>query len=130
MTDSILPPLELLGQRMLPKEHVPSMTGAVAIDIDEFTGALVVVGESDHVGKECFVTGPDDFHKHVWFLDRVLPGRTQVAAVFACLNPGSYDIDIEGEQFLGSVTIVAGEICTIVVDSSGVRPTSLTDAAG
>jgi len=127
VTDSTLLPLELLGQRMLPKEHVPSMTGAVAIDIDETTGALIVMGECDHVGKECFVRGRDDFHKHVWFLDRVSPGRTQVAAVFASLEPGIYELDIEGEQALGSVTILAGQVKTIVVDADDVTTPGRSD---
>lgn len=127
MTDITLPPLDLLGQRTLPKEHLPSMTGAVAVDIDETSGALVVMGERDHVGKECFVSGHEGFHKHVWFLDRVLPGRTQVAAVFASLDPGIYEVDIEGEQSLGSVTILAGQVRTLVVDPDDVATPDLSN---
>ncbi|WP_298442458.1 hypothetical protein [Ferrimicrobium sp.] len=115
VTEQSLPPLKLLGQRMLPKEHLPSMTGSVAVDIDETVGALIVMGEDVHVGKECFVRGVGGFHKHVWFLDRVLPGRIQVAAVFASLEPGTYTLDIEGQEQLGRVTIVAGQVKTLTV---------------
>ncbi|WP_298210537.1 hypothetical protein [Ferrimicrobium sp.] len=91
------------------------MTGSVAVDIDEMAGALIVMGDRSHVGKECFVRGVGGYHKHVWFLDRVLAEDVQVAAVFASLEPGAYDIDIEGREHLGSIVIVAGQVRRLVV---------------
>jgi hypothetical protein len=105
----------------MPKEHVAATTGAVAIDIDETTGALIVLGGAEHVGRECFVRGPEGFHKHVWFLDRVMASGHRVAAVFASLDPGTYRVDIEGDEQLGLVQILAGAVQTVTVESTSER---------
>ena len=116
-----VPSLTLLGHRMMPKEHVAATTGAVAIDIDETTGALIVFGAEEHVGQECFVRGPEGFHKHVWFLDRVMAHDHRVAAVFASLDPGTYRVDIEGVEQLGLVRILPGAVQTLTVKSTSDR---------
>ncbi|MGH9298385.1 MAG: hypothetical protein ACRDZT_00540 [Acidimicrobiales bacterium] len=87
---------------------------AVFIDVDDSHGALVLGSEAAREGLQVEIhpAGRPDLRTHVWVLPRSAGGKVTYAAVFSCLDAGSYQV-LEPDGSPGAtLQVPPGEVTT------------------
>lgn len=85
-------------------------SSAVAVDIGEGAGALVVWSQAARAGLEVELQRADGWRTHVWVLPRKLADGVRHAGVFPSLEPGDYQVIGFAGARSHTVEILAGSV--------------------